>query len=242
LALWEETDTASDGRSEKIITSVDLERLKKDELLSIDALGISLRLELYYRNAHAYTSGASPTTALNASGIGKLEPVKLEIEPEKNTPGTILEITIPGGESFKLILYGAESKPTQILLNGKKYNFQLRLKRYPMPFVLKLIDFVKEEHPGTETARSYKSLVAIETNGAWREKLIYMNNPLRYKEYTFYQSSFSIDQFNQERSTLAVVKNSGQWLPYLATFVTFAGLVVHFVMAALTSRRKDNRS
>ena len=41
-----------------------------------------------------------------------------------------------------------------------------------------------------------------------------------------------------EASTLAVVKNGGWILPYIATFVTFAGLTIHFIMMAFTSKRK----
>ena len=237
LALWEDSKDLGDGKTARVVTSVDLAQLSKRKAVKLDDYGMSIRLKEYYRNAHAYTSPGN-STALNASGIGKLEAVKLETEPEKNTPGVILEIQPEGSDDFKILLYGAESKPTSVLLGARRVYFSLRLKRYPMPFMLRLIDFMKEEHPGTQTARSYKSLVEVETGGHWREKLIYMNNPLRHKNYTFYQSSFSIDQMNRERSTLAVVRNSGQWLPYIATFVTFAGLVIHFVMAALQSRKR----
>jgi len=55
-----------------------------------------------------------------------------------------------------------------------------------------------------------------------------MNNPLRHKDLTFYQASYSIDSQGREASTLAVVKNSAQLLPYMASTLTFLGLVIHF--------------
>ena len=97
---------------------------------------------------------------------------------------------------------------------------------------------MKDDHPGTTMAREFKSLVEVDVGGATREKLISMNNPLRYKDYTLYQSSFAVDRFQNETSTLAVVKNQGRVLPYIATFVTFIGLVVHFVMASLPPRSR----
>jgi hypothetical protein len=242
LAIWEHNERSTGLQSERDITSIDIARLSRLKNIDLVELGLTIHLKEYFRNAHAFTAVGKGRPLENASGIGKLEPVKLEIEPEKNNPGVILEITIGDNQKIDILLYGEEVKPTQLKINGKSYNFSLRLMRYPLPITLKLLDFVKEEHPGTTTARSYKSLVAIETNGAWREKLIYMNNPLRYKNYTLYQSSFAVDRFNNEISTLAVVKNSGRWLPYIATFITFAGLVLHFVMMAFNSRERRKKA
>ena len=71
-----------------------------------------------------------------------------------------------------------------------------------------------------------------------RELIIFMNNPLRYKNYTFYQASYSVDARGRELSTLAVVKNSGRLLPYISCLVTFTGLVVHFLSMAFRSQLK----
>ena len=111
-----------------------------------------------------------------------------------------------------------------------------------MPFVLQLKDFMMEKHPNTEIARSYKSLVEVLSGGVSREVLISMNKPMRYKNFTLYQASYAIDQFGRELSTLAVVKNSGRLLPYIATFTTFAGLVLHLLMMAFPSKRKARRT
>ena len=64
-----------------------------------------------------------------------------------------------------------------------------------------------------------------------------MNEPLRFKDYTFYQASYQIDAMGREASTLAVVKNGGRLLPYIATFVTFFGLAYHFLIAAFKYKR-----
>jgi hypothetical protein len=48
--------------------------------------------------------------------------------------------------------------------------------------------------------------------------------------YTFYQASYSIDPFGQERSTLAVVKNAGRLLPYISCLMAVSGLITHFLV------------
>ncbi len=237
VAVWENETETEEGRRVRNVTGIDIARLKKDEPLALEGMGIILKRKEYHRNANAYTSSDERGRYINASGIHKITPTKLEKEPERNTPGAVLQVTTPEGTS-DILLYGAEKVPTTIASGGKTYHFGLRLKRYPLPFTLKLVEFIKEEHPGTDTARSFQSTVAVDTAGQWRETSITMNNPLRHKDYTFYQSSFSVDKFRNESSTLAVVKNSGRITPYVATFVTFAGLVIHFTMAAFQSRKK----
>jgi hypothetical protein len=61
-----------------------------------------------------------------------------------------------------------------------------------------------------------------------RKTVIFMNNPLRYQNLTFYQASYSVDEGGRERSTLAVVRNSGWLFPYIASILTFLGLMIHF--------------
>jgi hypothetical protein len=56
-----------------------------------------------------------------------------------------------------------------------------------------------------------------------------MNEPLRYKGYTFYQSSFSLRP-DGEYSVLSVVRNKGRVFPYLASLLIFAGLLLHLVI------------
>ncbi|HLF17407.1 MAG TPA: cytochrome c biogenesis protein ResB [Candidatus Omnitrophota bacterium] len=235
LAFWEDSPQKQQRISEQTVTAVDIGQLKKERSVVLEE-GFVLHLKEYFPNADAYVSGGDTNKYVNASGIQKLTSLKREKEPEKNLPGAIFDIESKDAGKAELLLYGGESKPTTLNVGERQINVSLRRQRYILPFTLKLIDFIKEEHPGTNTPKSFKSRVEIETNGAWREKLIYMNNPLRYKDYTFYQSAFSVDEQLNETSTLAVVKNSGQIMPYISTFVTFAGLIVHFVMMALSSR------
>ncbi len=84
-----------------------------------------------------------------------------------------------------------------------------------------------------------ESLVEIQMEGAKREKLISMNVPLRHADWTFYQSSYLVNsQTGEESSVLAVVKNKGRVLPYIATFVTILGLIIHFLTVAFRQKKR----
>ena len=78
----------------------------------------------------------------------------------------------------------------------------------------------------------------LEENGFFildgRKVLISMNEPLRHREYTFYQASFIEDGLTQT-SVLATVKNYGRLFPYISTIIMCIGLLYH--MLFILSRR-----
>jgi hypothetical protein len=53
-----------------------------------------------------------------------------------------------------------------------------------------------------------------------------MNEPLRHKGYTFFQSSF-IEGPDSETSVFAVVKNYGRLFPYISSIIMCVGLLFH---------------
>lgn len=236
LSVWESAPPDAPLKILRQVTAFDAQHFRAQRTFELPSLGLHLSVLEYHQNANAYSGGTEPSAFLNASGIRLLQPADLDTAPEKNIPGGIFEAVANDGSRFKILLYGGDPQPTSFKGGAKTYSMILRLKRYPLPFTLKLVDFMMEQHPGTNTARSFKSRVAIEINKAWREKLISMNNPLRYRDYTLYQSSYAIDKAGNESSTLAVVKNAGRLLPYIATCVTFSGLVIHFFVMAFIAK------
>jgi len=68
---------------------------------------------------------------------------------------------------------------------------------------------------------------------------IYMNNPLRYKDYTVYQASYDSDSVGRQSSTLAVVKNYARVLPYIACLLVFFGLALHFLIQAFVFKARS---
>ena len=90
-----------------------------------------------------------------------------------------------------------------------------------MPFEIKLVDFVRTYHPGTDTPKSFKSLVIL--NNIPGNIDIQMNEPLRYGGFTFYQASF----INDEITVLAAVKNYGRLFPYISSIIISLGILFH---------------
>jgi len=237
LSVWPDSE-----RPHRDVTAVDTEHLVPSKEIPFEDLEFTLTVKDYYSNAEAYTGMTEgKIETVNQSGIRHLSVVDRNIEPEKNIPGGVFRIS-DGTNDVDLMLYGAETQPNKIKMVGQGVNFQLRRKRYPLPFTLKLNDFDMEMHPGTTTAKSYKSHVEIEHHDISRDVLIWMNHPFHYKDFTLYQASYSVDSMGRQRSTLAVVKNAGRWLPYISSLMTFVGLAVHFLAMAFPKKKEINNA
>lgn len=261
LAVWTEEDNARN------VAAFDANGLRPNDRLTFTEYGLTATVGHYYPNAEAYGADKpSPKLEagiINASGIQTIKEVPLDKEPEKNIPGGLFTVRGAGPLEVSVLVYGGEEQPAKIAggeppgaspaAGGQTYFIQLRRKRYPLPFVLRLKDFTAEWYPNTEIARSYKSLVEIVPSGGGtprkmmpsassrggREVLISMNNPLRYKNFALYQSSYAVDKAGVESSTLAIVRNPGRLLPYFASFITFGGLAVHFLLMAFRTKLKQ---
>ena len=232
---WEFSVWKQDGEKKHVI-AYDTKFFTIGQILDFSEYGFQTLVKEYYPNAQVVSS--SRDVILNVSDIQNLENLEPNKEPEKNFPGGEFLLKIKNQKDVQLLLFGGEERATSLTIGKETYHFLLRRKRHVLPITLKLIDFRKEVHPNTEIARSYKSKVEIQSNGLNREVSIFMNNPLRYKNYTFYQASYSVDAEGRESSTLAVVKNSGRLFPYIASLLTFTGLVIHFLTMAFGSRNK----
>lgn len=113
---------------------------------------------------------------------------------------------------------------------GKNYTIYVRRAQTILPFSLRLEDFVQDLHPGTAMARGYHSDIVVEDGQIEWPARIAMNQPLRYKGYTFYQSSFSQTADGTQKTVLSAVRNSGRSFPYIASAVIFAGLLLHLAI------------
>lgn len=234
LACW------TDSGDKRRVTAFDLDHVKTGSVLKFLNEGFEVGVKQFYPNAHAYSVSKEQRrpNVMNASGIALLEPQEIVKEREKNIAGGIFEIRGPGQQGSELLLYGGDPQPTPMIIGSRKHFFRLQHKKYQLPLTIELLDFRAQFHPGTETAKSYESTVRITHEGASREVVISMNNPLMYKDYTFFQASYAIDASGNEYSTFAVVKNFGRFLPYVASLLTFAGLALHFLMMAFARRKK----
>ena len=119
--------------------------------------------------------------------------------------------------------------PEIITVNGDTYQIEIRKKRTFLPFTIHLTDFEKQSYPGTNQAKSYTSKIIIKERDLKWKSIITMNKPLRYKGYTFYQTSFIKDQWS-EFSVLTAVKNTGRLFPYISSILICIGLLIHLII------------
>lgn len=158
----------------------------------------------------------------------QLSPAPPRMNNEDNFSGLTFEISYEDRKEIHVALEGIGVFP-EVIAGGRTYLFALRRAQRALPFTISLIDFEKITHPGTDTAKEYRSTVLIQDSGLQWESEISMNAPLRYKGYTFFQSSF-LDTPNGEVSVLAVVWNVGRAFPYISGIVMCIGLLLHLFL------------
>lgn len=119
-----------------------------------------------------------------------------------------------------------------VKVGDRDFHLELRPKRYYRPYVFELKDVRKEDYLGTNTPRHYASTVHVvdKSRNVDEEKKIWMNNPLRFADETFYQSGYTQDAgTGVERTMLSVVANSGWMMPYVGCMLVGVGMMVHFL-------------
>lgn len=167
-----------------------------------------------------------------------LSPKPLHKENERNIAGITLDIYDNGSaDKYKTAMFEGFPKPVSLEVGGAEYFFAVIREKRDIPFSVRLVDFEKETYPGTTKASEYRSHIVIKDDEKEVEwpATISMNEPLRYRGYTLYQSSF--DQTDQgEATVLSVVKNEGWLFSYFATFIFIIGLVLHLIIEFKTRK------
>ena len=96
---------------------------------------------------------------------------------------------------------------------------------------LGLKDFEVGRYQGTRRAASYASDVQVvekdkSVNGPYH---ISMNEPLYYKNFTFYQSSFQEDEMGRPTTSIfSVNRDPGRWIKYLGSLMIVWGSILLF--------------
>lgn len=128
--------------------------------------------------------------------------------------------------------------PLQLLLRGKRAIFQLQKESVFLPFEIVLDRFKMNMSPGTNRPASYESFVRLFSNNEPKKHHIFMNNPLKYSGFTFYQASYSQDRQGNYSSTLSVNVDPGRSLKYLGSLLLVFGSLWHY---KLNYRKKDDK-
>ena len=185
---------------------------------------------------------APPSQATTGSGknIVVAEIPRTVKDDERDLSAAFVEVDGVEGPLGTWLLSNAIPDPQGFTLNGHTYELAMRQRRFYKQFALTLLDFAHDRYAGTDIPKNFSSRVRLldfERNEN-REVVISMNDPLRYRGFTFYQSGFD----NNDKTTiLQVVKNPAMLLPYIACGLVALGLVVQFSMHLFGFVRKRTR-
>lgn len=158
----------------------------------------------------------------------QLEPDTLKKNNEENMAGLVFQVTYGDTNDIFVSLEDVPKYP-EISVDGTIYKFALRREHRTLPFSITLLEFKKDSHLGTDMAKAYQSTVLITDGDMQWESVISMNEPLRYKGYTFFQASF-ISTPQGDISVLAAVWNAGRSFPYISGLTMCIGLMIHLFM------------
>lgn len=116
---------------------------------------------------------------------------------------------------------------TEISVDGRIWQVELRPKRIYKPFQLTLLEFRHDVYIGTSTPKNFSSRIRLRDpeRNEDREVVISMNDPFRYRGETYYQSGYLP---NNDGTVLQVVRNPGWLMPYVSCTLVGVGMLIHF--------------
>ncbi len=233
---------AEDPDNTKIV-SVPASRLQVGQTVSHPDLPFDLKILNYFTNSSLERIASEDRRENRATaGLGKVfRAVALPPTPavgserSHDRAATYVElINKQNGASLGTYLVSMLAYENEVLdtvnFGQKTYHLGLRHKTYIKPYAVTLVDAERTVYPGTNIPKSFSSdLLLTDTRHALLDspQRVWMNNPLRYGNETFYQSG--MDNVNgREYTVLQIVKNGGWMIPYVACMFVVLGLLFQF--------------
>ena len=212
------------------------------------SIGVTQNRELYYR---VTSSGGIKSGKLNvgqtyetgwmnitfkiqkylprAMQVTRYVAVKVQDPSNPKVPSAVrLRFENGNEKSFHWLVFGEDKR---INFNKESYEISYESKKELLPFSLYLEEFQIGKDPGTNNPASYQSRVLLKDQFENRHEhhLISMNEPLTYKNFTFYQSSYQNDpQGNPIGSVLSVGYDPGRTLKYSGSIFIVCGIMLLF--------------
>jgi len=123
------------------------------------------------------------------------------------------------------------SKPLGLKKGNRPVFIQLTKETLTLPFEFVLTKFKMDKNPGTDQPASYESFVRLFTEDGSTDHHVFMNNPLKYMNFTFYQASYSQNPKTGEYSSaLSANIDQGRWLKYLGSLLLVFGSIGHYML------------
>ena len=236
------------------------EQLRSGDWINHPDLPFQLKCDSYLRNARLIRNSGS-TTNEATTGVGTVwlaAPVDAGIGTDAkqvaDSAAAYVSLRDKSGESGEnlgtymvaQIAYDA-GMVDSVEVDDQSWQIGMRFKTAYKPYSMTLNDVQAEYYLSTETPRWFASEVTLDDSrtGTSSEQRIWMNNPLRYADETFYQSNYERDKSGSEITVLQVVRNQGWMIPYVCCMFTVIGLVAQFgssLTSHLEKQRKKSKS
>jgi len=227
LAITEVTDPARER-----VVAIPHRVLQRQGEVVVPDLPFRVRILRFHPNAMiAQRTGRSTGPPPATRGVGpqiELTPLPHVTEMNKrDVPAAVIELVGAEGSLGTWVVSEYISQPQTVSVGNRTFHLTMRLQRIHVPWTIRLLDFRHDRYPGTDIPKNFSSRILLTDprNGTEREILIYMNNPLRYGGYTYYQASYDPDD---QGTVLQVVRNPGWLTPYVACTLVSVGLLLQF--------------
>ncbi len=243
------------GETDKII-SIPSSQLRTKKWIDIPGTDMKVMGVDFFQNSDlGMATSTNPATA----GLGStIQAVDAQVVNGLNTDGVnmasayIMFQTKAGkylgtylvSQGQQMMMGPIFKSPNTLAVDDKSYSLTLWFQRFYKPYNITINDVQAENYPGTEIPRWYASEFKIddlETNFDSEQK-VWMNNPLRYRNETFYQSGyFKNPDTGEETTTFQIVLNRGWMIPYLCCAMVAVGILAQFIPTMLTYLDKAQR-
>jgi len=222
------------------------------EAIRVDGLPFDIEVLSYFPNSTVVRVGPvapNPAThGLGKSWLASAKPpeggassrpniasayVRLKDRQQGSELGTFLVSQFLNDQAQIFMGAGADEFDT-VDVAGAPYRLQLRYRREYKPYTLTLTDVRRINYGASDTPRDFSSYVTFTdpATKATQDGRIWMNNPVRYRGETFYQSQYAPvdlpDGSRAEMTGLQVVENAGWLIPYVACVLALWGMLAHF--------------
>jgi hypothetical protein len=241
LAVIDSTDPNFDQ-----VVAIPEEVLAHQGMIQNPTLPFTIKVREFMPNSRLAMRSQVPQAPPSAATVGFGKNVVVTAEPptvkddERDLSAAFIDLDSVQGPLGTWLVSNAISEPQSFTLAGHTYSVIMRQRRFYKQFALTLLDFAHDRYAGTDIPKNFSSRVRLIDfqRGENRDVLISMNDPLRYRGFTFYQSGFD----NEDKtSILQVVKNPAMLLPYIACGLVALGLVTQFSMHLFGFVRKRKR-
>lgn len=213
-----------------IITQFSFNELNEKQFFISENLEISILLKCENCGAQAPSGNYDNLQDLAQNmELTKLASLR---EKEANLSGLILDVKNPNNADQNgtyIVMEDIPRNPIFTTKENEKIEVLLLRKNADLPFSIVLNDFRKIDYPGTQKAQGYESDITVQDGLATWPVTVSMNNPYRYRGYTFFQSSFDTIQ-DRELTVFTVVDNKGRLFPYIATAIMLVGLLLQLII------------